>query len=422
MLKFFLTLLVMFSFIFFLGCQSEGESVEAQIKVTFHDNPLVGNEIQSINMKVVETQIVDMNDTIITISNKPLSFNLLELTANNPVALAHTSLKAGIYKQIRLILDQNTTILLSDGNRYSMKVPSGEQSGIKIDGIFEIPAGRLYTLDIDLDPAKSVHYTKGSGFIMKPVIKITGSDINSGNFFFSSSSNNDEIVFQLNSNGSMQALTSQYPKYVMTGNFYHDGINKRLTLSPTAISCPSCNIFEQYYIGSFIDIPDSMIYDITSFGVDAISLSDAITGNKMDLYRVSSFTLNNPPIIQNVAFKILNLNQNWTGKTIYAQLIPSDYIGKMFSTVTTIEDINNTTVQFEIHKDLKLLTDSYIFVTGIIDNTSSLVIDNTTQSITFDYGVLVAKNNANPIRFNLNWDLTYASPINMDVNFTIIKE
>lgn len=96
-----------------------------------------GDTIRRIDMTVLETQIIDINDNKITISSEPQSFNLLEVTENNPVVLAHTRITPGTYKQIRLILDSNTTITLSDGTPHLLNVPSGEITGIKIDGFLK---------------------------------------------------------------------------------------------------------------------------------------------------------------------------------------------------------------------------------------------------------------------------------------------
>lgn len=140
---------------------------------------------------MLDTQIIDANGNKTTISTTPHTFNLLDLAQNNPVALADTAVAPGIYTQIRLILDSNATIALTDGTTYPLKVPSGQESGIKLNGEFSIPAGKFYTLDIDLNPDQSVIYTPGQGYMLKPVITVTGSEINSGYFYYTGTYNNN---------------------------------------------------------------------------------------------------------------------------------------------------------------------------------------------------------------------------------------
>lgn len=151
-----LVLAVMFLIPLFLlqACGSEPGNTE--IKITFHDKLPNDKTVTRIDLKVIETQIIDINDNKTTISKEPQSFNLLDVTSNNPVILAHTRVSPGLYKQIRIILDENSTISFADGTKQPLKVPSGEVSGLKIDGIFEIPQGSFYTLNIDLDPEKSI--------------------------------------------------------------------------------------------------------------------------------------------------------------------------------------------------------------------------------------------------------------------------
>lgn len=124
------------------SCDAAKETGMGELLITFHDTPI--DSVKRIDMTVLETQIIDVDDNKLVISSVSHSFNLLELTKNNPVVLAHTSIAHGTYKQIRLILDPYATITLSDGTVHPLQVPSGEQTGIKIDGIFNIPAGRLY--------------------------------------------------------------------------------------------------------------------------------------------------------------------------------------------------------------------------------------------------------------------------------------
>lgn len=166
----FLFLLLLLPFI--VNCGWGNGSNLAQLKIMFHDTKVGGSSISRIDMTVVETQIIDVNDNKTVISTEPHSFNLLDLAKNNPVVLADTTVAPGVYRQIRLILDSNTTITLTDGTKYPLSVPSGEQTGIKINGIFSIPDGKLYNLDIDLNPDQSVIYTPGQGYMLKPVITI----------------------------------------------------------------------------------------------------------------------------------------------------------------------------------------------------------------------------------------------------------
>jgi len=352
-------------------------------------------------MNLLRTEIISADGNKTVISDEAKSFNLLELTSNNPVVLAHTSVSSGTYTQIRLILDKNSSITFKDGRTEPLKVPSGEQTGIKIDGVFDLPEGQFYTLDIDLIPGESVHYTEGNGYMMKPVIELTGSHINSGNFYYASNSGVDQFVIELNENATMRSKTSSKPGYYLKGTYNYDSANQKFTLSPSSIECPSCSRAKKYYIRHHVDVPGPVTYNINSFGEDFVELQTD-SGSTLRLNKVDSFTLSNPPLTKDLTFKIQNLNSEWLGMTLYAQLVPFDYIGGIFSSATTIEDISNTTVTIDIQRDPNRLTTEYILLIGVIDNTDTFSVDSASNVISFDYNALVAKNNV--VAENINID------------------
>jgi len=99
-------------------------------------------------------------------------FNLLDLTNGVMEIIGEENLDAGWYNQVRLILTDNNSVVLTDGSEHSLKVPSGEQTGLKIHHAFEIVEDRTYELLLDFDAHRSVHRAGASGlWILKPVIR-----------------------------------------------------------------------------------------------------------------------------------------------------------------------------------------------------------------------------------------------------------
>lgn len=298
-------------------------------------------------MTILETHIIDVNDTKHVVSSARQSFNLLELTENNPVVLAHTSIASGVYKQIRLILDESSTITLNDGTVHPLRIPSAEQTGIKIDGIFEIPKGKLYTLDIDLIPEESVHYTPGSGYIMKPVISLTGSDPLIGNFNYAGEYNTNEFVLQLNNNGTMNAIYSEYPDYIVTGSYFHDGVNQTLTITPQDIRCPSCNSFERWKLDNFADIPSQQIFNVVSFTSESITLKQG-QGGEITVVSVPTFSLANPIETIDLQLNLTSIDPQYAGKAMAAKIIPENGNGKPFFTIVDIDQNSSASLEFRI--------------------------------------------------------------------------
>jgi hypothetical protein len=83
-----------------------------------------------------------------------------------------TNIPAGNVSQIRLILGSNNTVMLRDSTIYDLKIPSSEQSGIKINVNTAIPPAGTVTVTLDYDADKSVNQEGNGDYIMKPVIKV----------------------------------------------------------------------------------------------------------------------------------------------------------------------------------------------------------------------------------------------------------
>ncbi len=95
--------------------------------------------------------------------------NLLNLTNGTLDALGTTSLTAGSYNQVRLVLDPNTGNGLANSvvptgttTEQPLDTPSAVQSGIKLGHQFDVAAGQRVDLVLDFDACKSV-LTKGNG-------------------------------------------------------------------------------------------------------------------------------------------------------------------------------------------------------------------------------------------------------------------
>ncbi|MBI2345900.1 MAG: DUF4382 domain-containing protein [Deltaproteobacteria bacterium] len=85
--------------------------------------------------------------------------------------LGEAFVPVGEYHQIRLLLSAENTIVVS-GTEYPLKVPSGEQTGVKLDGVFTLHGGKVTRIVLDFDVTKSIIFNKGQGYILKPVIQI----------------------------------------------------------------------------------------------------------------------------------------------------------------------------------------------------------------------------------------------------------
>ena len=99
-----------------------------------------------------------------------MDVDLLTLRNGVFLDLANARVPAGTYTQIRLLLDEGSTIVV-DGVTHPLVVPSGLQSGYKIIGTYPVPADGLLDLALDFDAARSVLLTGSGTWMLKPTVR-----------------------------------------------------------------------------------------------------------------------------------------------------------------------------------------------------------------------------------------------------------
>jgi len=113
----------------------------------------------------------------------PQIYELLELTGGNSTLLGEFTLPVGNYTQIRFMLDipekgpqpvnPGCYIEFADNSTEPLFAPSGNETGYKAIGRFEVTANETVTVTADFDVSEpgTVHVA-GSRYILKPTIKL----------------------------------------------------------------------------------------------------------------------------------------------------------------------------------------------------------------------------------------------------------
>jgi len=118
--------------------------------------------------------------------------NLLDLTNGVVETLGETTLPAGHYTQLRMMLVANTgssptnnSVVLSGapGTEIALTTPSAVQSGIKLINEFDVAPGQRVDLVLDFDACKSVVRRGNGSYLLKPVIKVIPTVLNGINGF-----------------------------------------------------------------------------------------------------------------------------------------------------------------------------------------------------------------------------------------------
>jgi len=173
-------------FLYFAGCQEfdmnpSGETGRLVLKVT--DAPFPIDLIEEANVTITRVEIRTTNDTagypFLTVFEGTREFNLLELRNGVSEQLASVEIPAGEYDLIRLYVD-HASIKVKEHGAYSVKVPSGQETGIKIfiEPGLTVVGGLTSEVLLDFNLEKSfvlqgnMNTPAGiNGLIFKPVIR-----------------------------------------------------------------------------------------------------------------------------------------------------------------------------------------------------------------------------------------------------------
>ena len=122
--------------------------------------------------------MIDLEDDI--------TINLLALSNGVTEILSESDVPPGLYNEIRLHI-KDAGIMLKDSTIFNLKVPSGDESGlkIKIRPALEIGANTVSEVLLDFDVSRSFvlrgnmkhGYGKVVGFIFKPVVRAVASAV-----------------------------------------------------------------------------------------------------------------------------------------------------------------------------------------------------------------------------------------------------
>lgn len=168
--------------IIFMGCNSgtNADGDTGTMEVLLHDAPANYDEV-NVFIESVEVNNSENDEGWVEINSPQQTYDLLELTNGAMEVLGSAELPAGTYQQIRLVLSSDGHNVVADGQEHSMFVPSGEQTGIKLNINAEIEPDFTYTLLLDFDAARSVvvrgNQQAGENYLLKPVIKATNEAI-----------------------------------------------------------------------------------------------------------------------------------------------------------------------------------------------------------------------------------------------------
>lgn len=126
-------------------------------------------------------------ETVQNLTPAPRQLDLLEYQEGRAALLLDdVTLPPGEYEWIRLIIDteaavRDSYVTLETGEECELRVPSGAESGLKLNRGFSLPADGSAALTIDFDLRKSLHAPPGQqsatsactqGYLLRPTLRV----------------------------------------------------------------------------------------------------------------------------------------------------------------------------------------------------------------------------------------------------------
>ncbi len=142
--------------------------------------------------------------------------DLLSLTNGVLESLGQTSLPAGKYTQLRLVLADNkgstppANAVQPSGSTtaVALATPSAQQSGLKVKVNMDVVAGQTSDFVLDFDACKSIVTTGNGGYLLKPVLRVLPRTVNGVAGVVESSVANGSTTVSLQKDGAVVRSTT----------------------------------------------------------------------------------------------------------------------------------------------------------------------------------------------------------------------
>ena len=171
-----LSLSLMVAAVFFSCKKNKNGTME----VSMTDAPANYAEV-NVEIKKIQVNYTDDTTAWIDLNTNAGVYDLLELQNGKETIIAsETEIKAGSMSQLRIILGQNNTVKLDNGNNVNLEMSSQTETGIKVNVNTEVESEAKLDALIDFDANESI-FVDGSGvFHLEPVITMVDVEVSGG--------------------------------------------------------------------------------------------------------------------------------------------------------------------------------------------------------------------------------------------------
>ena len=209
-----------------------------------------------------------VSDTACTTPAAPKQIDLLALSGGQAdFLLDGFMLPSGHYSWIRLIVDTDGTrdsyIVVQGGAEHELTIPSGNQTGLKLNQGFDVPAGGSANFTIDFDLRKSVHVTGNGTYMLRPTLRLVNNTM-----VGSISGTVDPSLIPSDCSPAVYVFsgTGATPDDIDTDNTYHD-----------PVTTASVNPTDGTYRAAFLEAGDYTIAYTCDAAADDPTIDDTLS-------------------------------------------------------------------------------------------------------------------------------------------------
>jgi hypothetical protein len=156
-----------------LGLGSNSANVTTPSNEVASDMPSARTPVSQVLITIDEMAVHSDWDGWKTIRTDSFTVDLMSMQMH-PIDVGGITLAAGKVTQVRLVISEGS-VVTSDGRTHPLRVPSGPETGIKLDGPWFVAPCQLVTLHLQFEPLGSVNvHAPGDGdpWILNPVIHV----------------------------------------------------------------------------------------------------------------------------------------------------------------------------------------------------------------------------------------------------------
>lgn len=150
------------------------------------------------------------------LNTNPGIYNLLDFSNGTDTLIATADIHMERVQQIRLILGQNNSVVV-DSVSYPLQIPSGSESGLKIQLHKDLQPGVAYAVLLDFDAHQSIVMQGNGSYLLKPVIRAVEDALTGSIQGSLSQPNVSAVITAVSGNGSYSSIANTTGQFIVKG-------------------------------------------------------------------------------------------------------------------------------------------------------------------------------------------------------------